>query len=812
MQKWLLTILLLSILSTPVWSQPIPDAKAKSWFRQLAASRPDSNRVELLLNLATFYQLKPGSEKNDIDSALLLADQAAALSTRIGFRPGSEQSAYLTCRIHIEAKDSEVIRTLIPKLSDSNKVKILLEAGMSLIFIEPPHNTDSLDRLCRQSLALGAASPYRRIKYYSYELPALYFLTFGNNEKGQFYLHQCLHFFDSSGDTQTAGDIADRVRIAYVLRIQEYLFDGNLYNGLRLGNEMVDEIEYEARPNTNDFTCFWSLARFYGQIGLWGKSLDYCRKAAANIGDLRTPAKTETFENRARFKTYAVRTEASNLCSLGHPDQALAVVDSLEKELPATNTLAAMMVALIRGDTYLKKKDLNRAENYLLKALQLSATLGTDAVFVYLPLARLYVEKAKFQQATAYVNKLLTTQKGQQKPAVQREIEQFLYKADSAAGHTSAALTHLQHYNYLNDSLSSAAKNGQLIALDLQYATEAKDRNIRAQQQHIELLTKEQELQKSQLHSAQQFRNMVIGGIILLLLLLGVVYNRYRLKQRSNRQLAEQQTVVQEKNRLLERAVEEKEGLIAEKDDLLVEKDWLVKEVHHRVKNNLQIIVSLLNMAGRYIDNKEAARCIQESKDRMYAMSLIHHKLYKSDAAETVEMSAYIRELVAYLDSNYNTARRIHFQLQVDEISLDTSVAVPVALILNEAITNTIKHAFPGAIPNATANANPNANPDTTANASPATSGADPGPTDTIPGTTGPNRGTIRVAMTQTELIHLTISDDGVGMPPQDHTENKRRSMGLNLMQALTRQLHGSFTLTGENGVSITIAFPPTAA
>jgi two-component sensor histidine kinase len=749
MQKWLLTIPLLFILSTPVWSQPIRDAAAHSWFTELAAAKPDSNRVELLLNLAAYYQLKPGSEKNDIDSALLLAGQAAALSMRIGFQSGSEQSAYLTCRIHIEAQDSAILRQMIPMLSDTNKVKILLEVGMHFIFADAPRDTettDTVDRLCRLSLQLGATSPYPRIKFYSYELPALYFLHLDNEEKSQFYLRQCLHFFDSTGDLQTASEIADRVRLLYTSRMVYHFFNGDLYRCLRIGNEMINEIESEVRPNVNDFTCFWMLANIYNQIGLQAKSLQYCRKAISDIGDLRSPTKVTLLADRAELKTMAVRTIAAILCSLGHPDQALATIDSLEKDLPATNGFQRTTIALTKGETYMAKKDFAKAESWLHKALNLAGTPDWRSGRLCLPLAKLYVSKAEFKKGAAWANRWLLENTGEDKPVDRRDAQQLLYKADSAAGNTRSALTHLQHYNYLNDSLSSVAKNGQLIALDLQYATEAKDRNIRAQQQHIELLTKEQELQKAQLHSTQQFRNMVIGGIVLLLLLLAVGYNRYRLKQRSNQQLAE---------------------LIAEKDDLLIEKDWLVKEVHHRVKNNLQIIVSLLNMAGRYIDNKEAARCIQESKDRMHAMSLIHHKLYKSEASETVEMGAYIRELVAYLDSSYNTSRRIHFQLQVDEMSLDTSVAVPVALILNEAITNTIKHAFPGT-----------------------------------------NRGNIRVAMTNAELIHLTITDDGVGMP-QNQTENKRRSMGLNLMQALTRQLHGSFALTGENGVSITISFPP---
>jgi two-component sensor histidine kinase len=128
---------------------------------------------------------------------------------------------------------------------------------------------------------------------------------------------------------------------------------------------------------------------------------------------------------------------------------------------------------------------------------------------------------------------------------------------------------------------------------------------------------------------------------------------------------------------------------------LLTEKDWLVKEIHHRVKNNLQIVMSLLNSQSAYIDNELALTAIHDSQHRVHAMSLIHQKLYGLENVSSIDMSVYIRELVTYLADSFNTGQRIHFELKLEPLEMDVSQAVPLGLILNEAITNSFKYGFP---------------------------------------------------------------------------------------------------------------------
>jgi two-component sensor histidine kinase len=177
--------------------------------------------------------------------------------------------------------------------------------------------------------------------------------------------------------------------------------------------------------------------------------------------------------------------------------------------------------------------------------------------------------------------------------------------------------------------------------------------------------------------------------------------------------------------------------------------------------------MSLLNSQTAYIDNEPALTAIHESQHRVHAMSLIHQKLYNTDDVSSIDMSTYIRELVAYLSESFDTRQRIRFDLDIEPVSLDVGQAVPLGLILNEAITNSIKYAFPG-------------NRD--------------------------GRISIRLSHLGGHHYRLTIADDGIGVPEQIK-EKKTASLGMSLMSGLSEDLDGSFSIENRNGTLVTITF-----
>ena len=205
-------------------------------------------------------------------------------------------------------------------------------------------------------------------------------------------------------------------------------------------------------------------------------------------------------------------------------------------------------------------------------------------------------------------------------------------------------------------------------------------------------------------------------------------------------------------------------------EQLTDEKDWLIKEIHHRVKNNLQIVISLLNTQSAYLTNHEAREAIRNSQHRMFAISLIHQKLYQAESLSNIDIPLYISELVDYLKDEYAAGERISFKQSTVPLHLDVALAVPLGLIINEAISNTLKYAFPDAA-----------------------------------------TGQINIALENHGGLNysLMITDNGIGLP-SGFDMNASSSLGISLMAGLSRQLRGTFDLQSQQGVTITLLFKNT--
>jgi two-component sensor histidine kinase len=273
-----------------------------------------------------------------------------------------------------------------------------------------------------------------------------------------------------------------------------------------------------------------------------------------------------------------------------------------------------------------------------------------------------------------------------------------------------------------------------------------KEDSIKLKDKDIALLMQKNSLQQANLKQASLVKNTTIAGIILAIIIISLLYRQYRHKQKSN-------NVITQRN--------------AQLQHVLTEKEWLLKEIHHRVKNNLQIVMSLLNSQSAYIDNEPALTAIHDSQHRVHAMSLIHQKLYNTENVSSIDMSLYIRELASYLADSFSTGQRIRFEFAIEPLEMDVSQAVPLGLILNEAITNAIKYAFPD---------------------------------DRI--------GLISISLSNASPNHylLVVSDNGIGIPP-NFTGKKVGSLGMTLMEGLSEDIDGNFSIENSNGTKIKISF-----
>jgi two-component sensor histidine kinase len=204
----------------------------------------------------------------------------------------------------------------------------------------------------------------------------------------------------------------------------------------------------------------------------------------------------------------------------------------------------------------------------------------------------------------------------------------------------------------------------------------------------------------------------------------------------------------------------------------LSEKEVLLREIHHRVKNNLQIIQSMLNLQLRQIKDEEAIALFKESQNRVYTMALIHEKLYQSESLAKIDFPEYIRSLTNYLFLSYGAAgRAIRSKIFVKDASLDVDTAIPCALIINELVSNSLKHAFP-----VSRHANE---------------------TDEI---------CVNLRCDAGNKFLLTVSDNGMGLPEGLEIENCN-SLGLKLVAVLVRQLNGAINTGTGGGTKFTISF-----
>jgi len=194
----------------------------------------------------------------------------------------------------------------------------------------------------------------------------------------------------------------------------------------------------------------------------------------------------------------------------------------------------------------------------------------------------------------------------------------------------------------------------------------------------------------------------------------------------------------------------------------LKEKEVLLKEIHHRVKNNLQIICSLLNLQSNEIGDPAACQKFKESQDRVKAMALIHERLYQSGDLAKIDFAGYVRNLTGHLLRSYRAnSSSVRLNLDIDPVPMNLDVAIPCGLIINELVSNSLKYAFPA------------------------------------------NNGgeiSIRFADENGQGLRLTVRDNGVGMPPDTDLENSQ-SLGLKLVRSLTDQLGGVVNYRSQNGL-----------
>jgi two-component sensor histidine kinase len=199
----------------------------------------------------------------------------------------------------------------------------------------------------------------------------------------------------------------------------------------------------------------------------------------------------------------------------------------------------------------------------------------------------------------------------------------------------------------------------------------------------------------------------------------------------------------------------------------LKEKEILLKEIHHRVKNNMQVISSLLSLQAKMVKDTKSRDAIMESQNRVMSIALVHEKLYQSKSLARINFGDYIHKMAENLFDSYNIhSGRIQLEVRSEGIVLPINKAIPTSLLINELLSNSLKYAFPES-----------------------------------------RRGTIQILFEKEgDRYFLIVRDNGVGLPP-DFSLDKTETLGLQLVNSLVGQLDGKISVRSEGGTEFTIEF-----
>jgi len=484
-----------------------------------------------------------------------------------------------------------------------------------------------------------------------------------------------------------------------------------------------------------------------------GSAYEAMGKAKESIAWYRKTLDGNDKKDPFRFVTaYAI---TSQMIKLGEAKKALAILQKTWKEVNNPSSGHEYFIFLAFGECYAALKKYDLAKQYFDKLLE-DATLKTYSntfqTSVFFSVSEFYFAQNKYGLALQFAEKARENQISMTLPR-QIRLNEILYKIDVSTDRPAEAIVHLQTFHKLRDSMLSQENLNTIERLKIEFQASQKENEN-------EILRKKSQLQSQELNRIQWIKNATIAGLAFLTIVLVLIYGRFRLKKKLH------DTLVRKKADI-DLAYAELELNIQQKNNLIEEKESLIKEVHHRVKNNLQLTMSLLNSQSYYLEDLSAIEAIKESQHRLKSIALIHQKLYQTENLATINIRPYIVELVEYLKESLNDDKKISFELDILNLELDISKAVPLGLIINEAITNIFKYAFPDR-----------------------------------------HGGKVSITLKEYQGDHyqLFIKDNGIGLPA-DFDYEQSNTLGIILMKGLSAQIDGIFSMESKDGVSLSLTF-----
>lgn len=475
---------------------------------------------------------------------------------------------------------------------------------------------------------------------------------------------------------------------------QDYLNDTN-FEEARIFLQLALKRSTETGDKTNMFNANDKLIALYENMG------DYAALSKTTYDNLSL---AETMDDKILL-AYAQAALAYHLQTQGNYTDALKYYQqSLQLSLESNDENAATSDYRFIAEIYQALGNFKEAEIQLRKGLSMADSMENPiGIYTYLnrSLGNLYKAEGKYSEALHYLRKatgeLRTASANIALSSLYAEIgmlytrlrqfdvaEKYLDSSqalckklntkinfadyyigrqmlDSATGNWKDAYLHYRQYANLKDSTFNREVLGKMVNTQIQYNDGKKELLLKARQEKKDIIA------QGKIEAELRIRNFSLAGLGALLLFSVIVY-----RQRNK--------LAKEKKR---------------SDDLLKENELLLKEIHHRVKNNLEVVSSLLALQSDQIDNAEIKAAMVEGQNRVHSIGLVHQKLYQGSNLGVIEMKDYFLNLSDSILDSFGAQKRVSIECEMEPLEVDIDTAVPLGLIVNELLTNTIKYAFP---------------------------------------------------------------------------------------------------------------------
>lgn len=701
-------------------------------LKQAAIQKKDDiHKLRALENLSWMYLQKPSKWKADLTTSMKYAHQALKLSERLGATAIRDSILITLAELYARTGDHPAASATVQRLRGEARIHAQLILALHYAVAEKGQQADVFIR----DAALQMPAVHNRL------LELMFKQVSG-------LVHTELKTGDPEKELLDAVEglkaISYRkMHYPYLALVVYYYEKGLLDKALYYSQLALKSVEAAGdSAHVGDIYMGHSVVLIYNDNYTAGveyayKAIEAYKRHSGILYDLSRPA--------------IFATVTWGLGKLGREREGIRFLLASMRAYPPHNAADSSFFLASIGHMYRGLKKFGQAEPFFLKALAISKRNNESSIYTYRDVSQFYVESGQFNKAKIYLKEVLRLKPERMGVPAQRHVRHLLFLADSATGDYRSAVDHLRALRVLDDYQVRVERDKEVHRLEVLLEAEKREHELREKNQQISLLNQQAAFDKSMLQVERKIRNLVIGVSVLFLVIAVLLFYQYRNKRRMSGLMEQKNVLITQKNGVLERLVNEKE--------------WLLKEVHHRVKNNLHTIFCLLESQASFLSS-DARMAVEKSQHRIYAMSLVHQKLYLSEDIKTIDMSLFFPEFLHFLSESFEAGDRIKIRHHVEPIRMSVASAIPIGLIVNEAVTNAIKYAFPGN-----------------------------------------DAGEISVAFQRKgSSTMLIVADNGIGMAHPDETEHG--SLGIQLMKGLAHEMQAKIEFDTSKGTAITVVIP----